>query len=325
MKSPERILVQPVYALEYNLIKSQKLKRDIYIPKKAEVDIDDVFNGQSHCLIDYLIQANDGETAFPIAIINTVKEGVTSTTGGWVSQYTTNCKTTSIIYETRKKEKQTCMKRPGRQQTQIVQLADIDDEHCSPGPNEVTLPTDWDESEKSGGETEMDGSGDDVELVKKINMKEDDKKDITQKVANYIDVNRYYVFTSAKENQVSALWKDREKKKNWAKYQKAVQKLKAIPTQTRALHASFTIKSSQQGGWKECADRAREWQQWHSVVGCILGNAFPPLIFHLGSQYSVPPMRGCIGLVRFNQWVYSFVPIVLTRTHFDPAPNLPSK
>ena len=117
-----------------------------------------------------------------------------------------------------------------------------------------------------GGETEIDDDASDKELVVKMNMKADDKKDITGRVGAYIDMTRYYVFTSAKENHVSVLWKDREKSKNWSKYKHAVNKLRAIIPKPRAMRAIFAMKLPREGGWKECAERAREWQQWHSDI-----------------------------------------------------------
>ena len=64
-------------------------------------------------------------------------------------------------------------------------------------------------------------------------------------------MNRYYVFTSAKENQVSIHWKDRVKTKNWENYPKAIQKLQNLPTKALALRASLTIKLTRKGGWEK--------------------------------------------------------------------------
>ena len=69
MKSPDRILRLPIYAAEFTLIKRGKTQSDCYIPKSTRVDIDDVFDGVSLCLLDYLAHVDDGELACPKAVI----------------------------------------------------------------------------------------------------------------------------------------------------------------------------------------------------------------------------------------------------------------
>ena len=270
MKSPERILCMPIYTTEFTLIKIAKLNSDFYIPKASRIDIDDVFDGKSMCLLDYLAQVDDGELAIPRAVIYTVKEGVKSTLTGWVCTYRDACETALLSTS-----KNATNRKGALPITQIVPRRDLVGEHVSPDyhesdPGDGFDLEEWDESHDDGGETEVNGDASDKELVSKMNMKAEDKKDITGRVGAYIDMTRYYVFTSAKENHVSVLWKDREKAKNWTKYKQAVGKLKALAPKPRTMHASFTMKLSREGGWKECADRAREWQQWHSGIVVIL-------------------------------------------------------
>ena len=260
----------PIYTTEFTLIKSGELSSDFYIPKASMVDIDDVFDGKSLCLLDYLAQVDDGELAIPKAVIYTVKEGVNSSLTGWVCTYRDTCKTVVI------NSSPDASKRKGaNSSTQIVPRRDLVEEHVSLDYHESDLDDrldleDWDESLDEGCETEINGDASDKELVAKMNMKAEDKKDITGRVGAYIDMARYYVFASAKENRVSVLRKDREMAKNWSKYKQAVNKLKAVTPKPRAMHASFTMKLSRQGGWKECAERAREWQQWRSEIVAIL-------------------------------------------------------
>ena len=146
----------------------------------------------------------------------------------------------------------------------------------------------------------------DMELVAKMHMKDDDKKDITGRVVAYIDMARYYVFTSAKENHVSALWKEREKAKNRTNHMHAVLELKAIPTMARFTHASLAMKLSREDGRAACADRAREWQQRHSgrvdiwavVAALHFGNFWRPNILAALHQFHL-----ICPLVRVNGYM----------------------
>ena len=112
----------------------------------------------------------------------------------------------------------------------------------------------------------MEDDDEDRALAKFMNTNGDDRRDITRKFAAYVDARKYYVFVSAKTNQLSAIWKDREKRKNWNKYKRATKKLKELAHRARTLHASFTMKMSRENNWSQCAEKARAWQQRHSVL-----------------------------------------------------------
>ena len=202
-----------------------------------------------------------------------MKKGVESTPSGWICGYADNCKTVLLEYgKGRARGKNPVVQRQSSQRdAHIVPFSQLRDEHHSQVFNESDFDEDqvsegWGEDKIPGDQTEIDDLGEEKELVAVMNMKEADKKDITGKVSAYIDMSKYYVFTSAKENQVSALWEDREKSKNWDKYSRAIRKLKSTPWKTRATRASFAMKLPRDGGWKACAERAMEWQQWHSVL-----------------------------------------------------------
>ena len=160
-------------------------------------------------------------------------------------------------------------RQPSQLDTQIAPLIQLYDDHQSPVFNERDFDEDrvsecWNGDKIPGEQTEIEDVGEENELVAIMNTKEGDKKDITGKANAYIDMSKCYVFTSAEENQAIVLWEDREKSKNWAKYSRAIRKLKSTPWKTRTMRASFAMKLSREGGWKACAERAREWQQWHS-------------------------------------------------------------
>ena len=110
----------------------------------------------------------------------------------------------------------------------------------------------------------MEDDEEDRGHAKAFGLEEDDLGDITRQFSAYIDVRRYYVFVSARNNQLSAIWKDREKRKNWTKYKRATQKLKDFKHKVRTMYSGFTMKMSREDNWTRCAEKARVWQQWHS-------------------------------------------------------------
>ena len=158
-KSPGLILVLPVYVIDHAMITSQKLHRNFHIPKKDRVYTEDVCDGWSLCMADYLIQAQDGQTSYPNAFVDTLKKGVPTTSTGGVFEYTGRCKTTVLKYSTGAQDI-LLNKPPPQLPTQIVHVVDILQEHCPTDHNEDGVDIDlmlseWNESHRSDEETAM--------------------------------------------------------------------------------------------------------------------------------------------------------------------------
>ena len=74
MKSPERYLSIPAYCQEWQAIKSSKVGA-IQAPRVTRLDVDDVFNGESMCILDYICNADDGGYDEPLFFMVSVKRG----------------------------------------------------------------------------------------------------------------------------------------------------------------------------------------------------------------------------------------------------------
>ena len=202
-----------------------------------------------------------------------MKKGVESTPSGWICGYADNCKTVLLEYgKGRARGKNPVVQRQSSQRdAHIVPFSQLRDEHHSQVFNESDFDEDqvsegWNGHKIPGDQAEIDDVGEEKELAAVMNMKEGDKKDITGKVSAYIDMSKYYVFTIAKANQAISLWEDREKSKNRGRYSSAIQKSKSMSGKTRVVRASFARGLLREGGWKACAERARERHQWRSVL-----------------------------------------------------------
>lgn len=92
MKSnPEKILHLPVYCEEWQTIRANKIG-EFGVPLLARLDLDDVFNGTSVCLLDYLSTADEGNCAIVEEAIYIMKKSAKSTTSGWMCEYFNKCR-----------------------------------------------------------------------------------------------------------------------------------------------------------------------------------------------------------------------------------------
>ena len=86
MKSPERFPALPVYALTmYSVVSSQV--GELHAPESTRLDIDDVFNGDILCVLDYVMGAFGGAFDEPEHMMIVVKTGSRLTLDGWVCDY----------------------------------------------------------------------------------------------------------------------------------------------------------------------------------------------------------------------------------------------
>ena len=86
MKSPGRFLALPAYVLTTYSVTSSQVG-ELYAPESTRLDIDDVFNGDSLCVLDYVMSAFDGGFDEPEHMMIVVKTGSILTPDGWVCDY----------------------------------------------------------------------------------------------------------------------------------------------------------------------------------------------------------------------------------------------
>ena len=112
----------------------------------------------------------------------------------------------------------------------------------------------------------------DRQLAKQCSSKDDDRKDVSAKLAKKIDVSNYCVYSTAKDNRLVVMWRRREKLKHLTRYKDCQRKLKKIDGR-KHLHASRSSSISLRGV-AESMKRAEEWQQWHSNLDCDSTNPY---------------------------------------------------
>ena len=193
---------------------------------------------------------------------------------GWVTEYDTHCKVVPLVYE---EERAKPDRRKGKGAVAPVEPANppvaVQDDYMSDF-NESEFdeiasdywdrPSDIDEDEPWC----VEENEDDRALRREYKIEQDDRVEITRRVAKLINSNRYHVFTSAKNNKLSIYWKNREKRTHARERREAIAKLNDIP-RARAFYSSRTLKVSKHG-LNECIKRAQEWSAWHSDTICIL-------------------------------------------------------
>ena len=132
MASPERFLSFPVFVEEWHTVNSNKLSRNLHIPKVTKIDIENIFGGSTLCLLGHLSEMADGRPAVPEFTIYTVKDGVYSEPSGWKCHFTTTCKT--AILEKQRNEHASSSTRPNPfgefTHTALSQL--VEEEHGPP-------------------------------------------------------------------------------------------------------------------------------------------------------------------------------------------------
>ena len=261
IRSPQRFLALPVYVKESQLINSSKVGSHA-VPKVGIVDIDNIFDGQSLCILDYIAEFNDGEYCKPLHVMYLVKTGVRSSHTGWECDYDNQAKVV-LLQEcgapkaTGKGKKKN--DKPVEMNQSDRELSDLNDDDF----DDVSVP-EWDESEVEDEEPSDGESPSARKLNHDFCMKDDDRRDISKEMSGHVDVDKYAVYTSRRLNRVIVMWRNREKIAHRAAHKNAVKSISSIPG-ARAMHGSRSSKLSLHG-LAECVKRAKEWQQWHSVV-----------------------------------------------------------
>ena len=128
---------------------------------------------------------------------------------------------------------------------------------------DITNDSTWEvETEDDSGPDYNPESEDDRDLLEKFRIKRDDRKEVAESTARFIDTKRYYIFSSSVGNRIQVLWRKSEKIKHQHRYVDAVRELSTY-AKPREFTSSRTCRVNR-GGVKECYGKVRDWQRWHS-------------------------------------------------------------
>ena len=233
MKSPEKILGLPIYTKDTHQIHSSKVGGLIYAPKTSILDLDDVFDGESLCLIDYICTANDGCFDWPNYMMFMVKIGARSTPQGWGCDYDAQMKL--VMLDTDKNDQIHGKHAPPIEVTEAAEIpsqanfsrifdsvdtqvipvrlygdSDVESRGNSSNYSDVATSS-WDESSTPDTEPRDGQSPEARALGRSFKLTDGDRKDRTRELATHIDNVRYVDYTSARLNQITVRWRNREK------------------------------------------------------------------------------------------------------------------
>ena len=235
-----------------------------YVPLRARLDIEDIFDGRPVCLIDQIMLANDGQPDVVGSIIFVVKKGARCGPDGWAVGYFDKCKVTQLAASLARKPDASV---PPRQEqlTEVTTLQNVrepdtfsdDDASSNDGAGDW-----WGESSMSEEEPEVNEHLHDRDVSADFRLiSQDDKVDIAKKLGDRIDMARYVVFTSARRNQVDVYWKKREQRMFAQVHLYAADQI----SQTRGARSFTSTRSCSISyrGLKAALLRAELWQMWH--------------------------------------------------------------
>ena len=199
--------------MQTHMIDSKKIG-PFQAPLTSKLDIDDVFDGRSCCVIDYLpCISNLYECEVPTHISYLVKKGVVSTKEGWICEYRHKEKCVElkpkekIIYAQGKLEPRRThpfghkthkgLRNTHKQLEETDHLIDLDDEEFS--DNDENLRGEEEEEEE---ETYWSDDEGEKTLGEIFRLKQDDRVNYSKYVTIVVDTSRYYVFVSPMQNHV---------------------------------------------------------------------------------------------------------------------------
>ena len=269
MKSPGRFLALSAYTLTTHRVVITKVG-ELDAPESTRLDIDDVFNGESLCILDYIMGAFEGGFDEPEYMLIVVKAGARLTSNGWICDYDKTAKASMLNDVGNRKEDSTNATEqqvndkpyddamlPAKIKNADGFLTDFVEEF-----NEIATSV-WGESRKAESLSEGGDSPDAENLRNTFMISEDDRKDRTKVMKTPIDDSKYVAYASKWLHQMTARWRDREMREHRAKHMEAVKVLKTMPN-ANAMHARRTSNVSKHT-LPECLKRAQEWQNWHSA------------------------------------------------------------
>ena len=185
MSKPEKILCVPVFVKEWQSVNSSKLN-SFMGPSITYLDIDDIFDGRSCCMLDYVARAENGECGQVNYVIYAAKARVLSTSEGWICEYSNKFKTVRLgkpVTDNTLKEKPRLAQEPRpqvhpfghRSNTGITNKHRIIQEpDYALNVEDSDLPeafsSDWDEGDESEVEPDVRESDEEKSLEKLFNF-----------------------------------------------------------------------------------------------------------------------------------------------------------
>ena len=276
MNKPERILAHPAYTVQNQTINSRKIGM-FEAPLTAKLDFDDVFDGRNLCIANEIYGLIQETSCEVLRIAYLVKRGVRSTPDGWICEYRTKCMVVEINLP---RVGQAAIPMPVRGKDGVSNTdfysafgkdsivdarVDRDDMYSEFNESDFDITNDitWEvETEDDSGPDYNPESEDDRDLLEKFRIKRDDRKEVAESTARFIDTKRYYIFSSSVGNRIQVLWRKSEKIKHQHRYVDAVRELSTY-AKPREFTSSRTCRVNR-GGVKECYGKVRDWQRWHS-------------------------------------------------------------
>ena len=250
---------------------SQKLQSGCdSAPKVSRLDVGDVFNGESTCVLGYICHADEGDFDDPIYFMVTVKKGTRSMTDGWVCDYDNKVKVVIIdeggAMTSTPYTPATAQSQVANSQRRLLSLGEVDaSEDMMTDFDEADFSDvstcRWNESSEADSHTDGGDAPEARNLRNQFIISEDDRKDRTREMKSFVDVSEYVVYTSKRLDQMTVRWRDNEMKMHRAKYPQSVKKLAQIPG-AKIMRASRTSGVSKHT-LPECTKRAQEWKNWH--------------------------------------------------------------
>ena len=219
-------------------------------PKVSQLDIDNVFDGESTCIVDYICRADEGEYGDPLYFMVIVKKGTRTKDGGWFCDYDKKMKVATLVEENAMSPAPFT---PATARTQGVNSHNRVPSHVEVDASD-DMTADFEEAdfsdvstcrwnESSAGDSHTDG-GDSPEARNRRNqftISEDDRKDRAREMRTFTDGPKYVVYTSKRLDQMTVKRMGREVKSHRHKYAEAVKRLDQMPG-AKATHASRTSK-----------------------------------------------------------------------------------
>ena len=223
VESPGEMLYVPLYDATPHPIMSSKLGH-IDAPLTAKIDIDDVFGGRRTCLLDYITYVTQDGAGDVDHVAYLDKKGIRSTANGWVCGYYRKCKVVDIS----RLERCAVGDVGGGEDPMFISDLARGDSHDRVFPN--VLPGHGDDEDYIDGD-DYDAGSDNWDVSyesepdpdqlpteskswrKQFHAKEEDRMDMAKTASRRIDKKNYVVFVIKTENQVSTIWKQRDKRK----------------------------------------------------------------------------------------------------------------
>ena len=204
MNEPDRILAHPAYTGREHPINSREIGM-FEAPLTAQLDFDDIFDGRNLCIANEIngrIQETSREV---LRTAYLVKRGVHSATDGWLCEYRTKCKVAEIMLP---RVDQADIPVPVRgkggianndyynafgEDSIVDDSVDRDEMYSEFNDHDFDVRNDiaWEAATEGGsGKNRNPESDDGRYLLGKFRIKHDDREEVSEPMARFVDAKR---------------------------------------------------------------------------------------------------------------------------------------